>query len=124
MFFSIITIIFAEEIGNKILCNMNKILLEKKDDLHNLCKMYKVKSMYAFGSVNTPHFSELSDIDLLIDFMPDLTAEEYTDAYFMLRAELSQLFNRKIDLVTQRSLSNPYFIADIEKNKLILYGES
>ncbi len=103
---------------------MNQILLEKQSALHSLCKTYKVKNMYAFGSVNTPAFSEFSDIDLLIDFMPDLSAEEYADAYFMLHAELSQLFNRKIDLITQRSLSNPYFIADIEKNKLKLYGES
>lgn len=124
LFFSLITATFAKETRNQVQCSMNQILMEKKNALHDLCKTYKVKSMYAFGSVNTPAFSELSDIDLLIDFMPDLSAEEYTDAYFMLHAELSQLFNRKIDLITQRSLSNPYFIADIERNKLILYGKS
>lgn len=103
---------------------MNQILLEKQSALHSLCKMYKVKFMYAFGSINTPAFSRFSDIDLLVDFLPGLSAEEYTDAYFTLHTALSKLFNRKIDLVTQRSLANPYFIADIEKNKLKLYGES
>lgn len=103
---------------------MNVILKEKQDMLHLLCKKYKVKQMYAFGSVNTPDFTEASDIDLLISFLPGISAEEYADAYFMLHTELARLFNRKIDLVTQRSLSNPYFIAEIEKNKTLLYGES
>lgn len=103
---------------------MNQILLNNQEALNGLCKIYKVKCLYAFGSVNTSAFTEDSDIDLLIDFMSELSPEEYADAYFMLHAELSKLFNRKIDLVTKRSLSNPYFIADVENTKLLLYGES
>lgn len=35
------------------------------------------------GSVNTPRFTEKSDIDLLIEFEPDISIEEYTDNYFL-----------------------------------------
>ena len=46
---------------------MNKIIHEQMDALKTLCKRYKVKSLYAFGSINTPQFTDKSDIDLLID---------------------------------------------------------
>lgn len=101
---------------------MNKIIHDRLDALKTLCKRYKVKSLYAFGSVNTPHFTDNSDIDLLIDFEPDVSIEEYTDYFFLLREKLAELFKREIDLVTRRSLSNPFFIEDVEQSKQLLYG--
>ena len=101
---------------------MNHILHNKQEALKELCRRYKVKSLYAFGSVNTPRFTEKSDIDLLIEFEPDISIEEYTDNNFLLHNKLTELFRRKIDLVTHRSLSNPFFIADVEQTKQLLYG--
>lgn len=103
---------------------MNKIIHDQLDALKALCRRYKVKSLYAFGSVNTPSFTETSDIDLLIDFEPDISIEEYTDYFFLLREKLSELFKREIDLVTRRSLSNPFFRDDVEQSKQLLYGTS
>ena len=97
---------------------MNHILHNKQEALKELCRRYKVKSLYAFGSVNTPRFTEKSDIE----FEPDISIEEYTDNYFLLHNKLTELFRRKIDLVTHRSLSNPFFIADVEQTKQLLYG--
>lgn len=106
----------------KNLCYMNSILQDRLDAIKELYKRYKVRSLYSFGSVNTPRFTEHSDIDLLIEFDPSISLEEYADNCFSLRARLVKLFKRKIDLVTNRSLSNPYFIADIEQGKQLLYG--
>ena len=72
--------------------------------------------------MNTSTFSENSDIDLLIDFEPDISIEDYTDNFFSLREKFSNLFKRDIDLVTRRSLSNPFFIQDVEQSKLLIYG--
>ena len=41
---------------------MNHILHNKLEALKELCRRYKVKSLHAFGSVNTPRFTEKSDI--------------------------------------------------------------
>ena len=103
---------------------MNKIIHEQMDALKTLCTRYKVKSLYVFGSINTPRFTDKSDIDLLIDFEPDVSIEEYTDYFFLLREKLTELFKRKIDLVTRRSLSNPFFIEDVEQSKQLLYGST
>ncbi len=102
---------------------MNKIIQEKLSVIKKLCKAYKVKSLHVFGSVNTPMFTDKSDIDLLIDFLPSISFDEYTDNYFTLLKKFSALFKRKIDLVTRRSLNNPFFIKDVEQSKLLIYGE-
>ena len=77
--------------------------------------------MYAFGSVCTDKFNNNSDIDFLISFK-ELSIEEYTDNYFDLHYRLQELFNRKIDLLTVNSLSNPYLIKGIEQTKKLIYA--
>jgi predicted nucleotidyltransferase len=100
---------------------VNKIITERIDELKRLCNTYEVKSMYVFGSVCTNHFSEDSDIDILISFN-EISIEQYTDNYFELHYKLQDLFKRKIDLLTDRSLSNPYFIKGIEQTKHLVYA--
>ena len=100
---------------------MNRIVADRIDDLIKLCNTYKVKTMYVFGSVCTDKFSDNSDIDILISF-DNLTIEQYTDNYFELHYKLQELFGRKIDLLTERSLSNPYFIKGLEQTKQLVYA--
>ncbi len=101
---------------------MNLIIANKKDKLISLCKSYKVKYLYSFGSVNTALFTAKSDIDFLIAFDDDLNIEEYTENYFSLQYQLRDLFKREIDLVTEKSLSNPYFIQGVEQTKRLIYA--
>ena len=100
---------------------MNKILSDRINELKQLCNTYSVKSMYVFGSVCTDKFNEKSDIDFLISFR-NLSIEEYTDNYFDLHYKLQDMFSRKIDLLTENSLSNPYFIKGIEQTKQLIYA--
>ena len=100
---------------------MNRIISDRIDELKRLCNIYNVKSMYAFGSVCTDKFNDNSDIDFLISF-DDLSIEQYTDNYFDLHYKLQDLFSRKIDLLTDNSLSNPYFIIGIEQTKQLIYA--
>ncbi len=100
---------------------MNKILTERINELKRLCELYRVRTMYAFGSVCTDNFKEDSDIDFLIAF-DDLSFDQYTDNYFELHYKLQDLFNRQIDLLTVNSLSNPYFIKGIEQTKELIYA--
>jgi predicted nucleotidyltransferase len=100
---------------------MNKILSDNIEELKRLCKEYNIRTMYAFGSVCTDRFNEKSDIDLLISFN-NLSIEQYTDNFFDLHYKLQNLFNREIDLLTENSLSNPYFIKGIEQTKWLIYA--
>ncbi len=100
---------------------MQKIIKDKVDNLKELCISLGIKRMYAFGSVVSDGFRDDSDIDFLISFMDDLSIEQYTDNYFSLHYKLRDLFNRNIDLVTERTLSNPYFIESINETKQLIY---
>jgi uncharacterized protein len=100
---------------------MNRIISDRIDDLKRLCDTYNVKSMYVFGSVCTDRFNENSDIDILISF-DTISIDQYTDNYFELHYKLEDLFGRKIDLLTDKSLSNPYFIKGIEQTKQLIYA--
>lgn len=102
--------------------NMNRIISDRLTELVALCKKYRVGTMYIFGSVNTDAFRPDSDLDFLISFKPELSIEEYTDNYFELQYELRRLFSREIDLVTENSLSNPYFIKGVEQTKQLIYA--
>ena len=100
---------------------MNTIITEKINELKTLCQTYGVKDMYVFGSVCTNRFNDRSDIDFLISF-DNLSIEQYTDNYFELYYQLQRLFGRKIDLLTDKSLSNPYFIESVEASKQQIYA--
>ena len=100
---------------------MNSILKNQLDTIRSLCERYRVKTLYVFGSVLTPNFDTHSDIDLLVDFL-DQDALQYAANYFQFKFELEKLFNRKIDLLEERALKNPYFIENINQKKQLLYG--
>lgn len=99
---------------------MTNIITDKIEEIRNLCRLYDIKHLYVFGSASTGQLKDESDIDFLISFK-DISIEQYTDNYFSLHYKFQDLFNRKIDLLTENSLSNPYFIKSIEKSKVLLY---
>ena len=100
---------------------MQTLLRNKISELNNLCSYFKVKKLYAFGSVVSNKFNNDSDIDFLISFEENISAEQYSDNYFSLRNKLKELFKRKIDLVTEKSLKNPYFIESVNESKQLIY---
>lgn len=79
-----------------------------------------MEKLYAFGSVMTDEFSDNSDIDLPVKF-GEIPFERYADNYFELHEISESFFNRKVDLITENSLSDPYFIKKISQTKTVLY---
>jgi predicted nucleotidyltransferase len=101
---------------------MHPIVEVQKKELRKLCQKLGIKRLYAFGSVVYPDsFNETSDLDFLIAFEEHLTPREYFDNYFKFQDQLRLLFNREIDVVTENSLSNPYFISQLNQEKVLLY---
>ena len=100
---------------------MQSLLAKKKKDLEQICQLLNVKRLYVFGSAVSGEFSDDSDIDFLISFTENLTHEEYTDNFFTLHYKLRELFDREIDIVTERTLSNPYFIESVNESKELIY---
>ncbi len=100
---------------------MQRLLIENIDKIRALCISHNVKSLFAFGSVCTDRFNEDSDIDLLISFNP-MEFGEYADTYFQIAEKFESILHRPVDLVTEKSLSNPYFIESINQTKTLIYA--
>jgi len=80
-----------------------------------------VNKMYFFGSAVSQKFNEdTSDIDVLVE-VADLPPEERGENLIALWDNLESLFNRKVDLLTENSLRNPYFKREVEQTKKLIY---
>jgi predicted nucleotidyltransferase len=73
------------------------------EQLLNLCRRYQVASLKVFGSVARGEEHQDSDIDILVQFVHPVSLLTLV----RLERELSDLFGRKVDLLTEQALS-PY----------------
>jgi predicted nucleotidyltransferase len=99
---------------------MQRLLLDNMDKIRALCMTHNVKNLFACGSVCTDRFNDRSDIDLLVSFNP-MDFGDYADTYFELAENFEKLFKRPVDLITDKSLKNPYFIRSVNQTKTLLY---
>ncbi len=120
---SIIIISSKIILGIYYFCIMiNQLLEDKKKEIESLCRLHKVATLAAFGSVCTDKFNENSDVDFLVTYHSENIAEEdYADNYLDFIDELESLLGKKVDLVNERILKNPYFIKTIAKTKTPIY---
>jgi len=101
---------------------MTRSLSNKIKLLKPIFQKHKVEKAYLFGSVITTNFSDQSDVDLLITFQENIDPLEKGELWWSLYDSLRQHFNREIDLVTESSLKNPYFIEEVNSTKQLIYG--
>ncbi|RYD99033.1 MAG: hypothetical protein EOP50_04535 [Sphingobacteriales bacterium] len=91
------------------------------EKVQELCARHHVASLYLFGSATGSEFSTDSDIDFVVAFKPG-KIQDFASNFFSLQQGLEKLFNRKVDLVTERSIRNPYFREAVDESKVLLYG--
>ena len=97
------------------------LITQNIEFINALCKLHKVKNLYAFGSVLTDKFNDQSDIDLIVTFN-DVKLLEYADNYFDLKFSLEDTLKRSVDLVEEKAIKNPYFKKAVEKDMQLIYG--
>lgn len=88
-----------------------------------LCDNNRVAYLYAFGSSVTGDFTDDSDVDVLLDVdIPDDL--EAGAALANVWNGLEALFGRPVDMLTERSLRNPYLRKEVERTKKLIYDGS
>lgn len=68
-----------------------------KAEIETFCQKWKVAELHMFGSILREDFGPESDVDVLVNFLPD--APWTLLDLVRMEGELSQLFGRKVDLV-------------------------
>ncbi len=98
-----------------------KEVSEHINQIKQLCDHIGVESLFVFGSAASDTLSPDSDIDFLVEFA-DKDPLMYSDKYFMLKTGLEGFFNRNIDLLEARALSNRFLKSSIDQSKVLIYG--
>ena len=71
-------------------------------EIAEICRRYQVKELSLFGSAARGEMRPGSDIDLLVEFLPEARVDLLE--HFAAERELSALLGRKVDLVSKRAL--------------------
>jgi hypothetical protein len=88
-----------------------QLILEKQKQLVG----YGVKNIGLFGSFVRGDQTPLSDIDILVEFIPEKhTFDNFMDVAFL----LEELLGRKVELITPEALSpyiGPHILREVER---------
>ncbi|MGB0918327.1 MAG: nucleotidyltransferase family protein [Flavobacteriales bacterium] len=98
-----------------------KLLHKYSEQIAVICAKYHVAEMAAFGSVVRGELNAESDIDLVVKF-GQVSLDDYADNYFDLCDALEELLNRKVDLVVDKAVKNPYFREELDETKELLFA--
>lgn len=102
---------------------MHQIISSNINVLSQVFINHRIEKAYVFGSVLTEDFNDKSDLDFLVKFKPGLNPLEKGELWWKLHDKLRELLNREIDIVTENSLKNPYFIKELNETKKLIYGD-
>jgi predicted nucleotidyltransferase len=93
----------------------------KRTEIESLCHRTNVVSLDLFGSAVSREFRpEASDLDFVVTFA-EFPQGGIFDAYMDLAEGLEALLGRNVDLVTERSIRNPYFRKAVEASCVRIY---
>jgi predicted nucleotidyltransferase len=99
---------------------MEKTVEQNLPQIKKLLLQYGVERAYLFGSAAKDTMSDKSDVDFIIKFPDDMHYTTYADNYFALADALEALLKKSVDLVTEKTLKNPYLLQNINRHKLQL----
>jgi predicted nucleotidyltransferase len=100
---------------------LNKEIEPLLPSINTLLEKHKIEGAWLFGSVLTSNFNQ--DSDLLITLQEGLDPVDACCHLWDLTFELEDLLHRKVDLVSERSINNPYFLKEIAAIKYFIYGK-
>ena len=87
--------------------------------IEKICQDLSLRQLCLIGSAAREDFSEQSDIDVLVTFEGD---ENLFDRYFSLKERLEKVLKRKVDVIEERAIKNPFFRKTISRDMIKLYG--
>jgi uncharacterized protein len=101
---------------------MLPLIEEHRSTIEALCQRYGIKRLEIFGSAVRGDFDpSTSDVDFFYEFDP-ANREKLADRYFGFWEDLEQLLGTKVDLVSAKDATNPYFLQVANRHRVTLYA--
>lgn len=99
---------------------MIALVADNRDEIGKLCRRFGIRRLDVFGSAATGTFDpETSDIDFVVDlgeYEPGVA-----DRFLDFAEALEHLLGRKVDLITEDSIRNPYLRRSIDQSRKRVY---
>jgi predicted nucleotidyltransferase len=100
---------------------MSPIIEKYQDAIGRICDRFGVRTLEVFGSATGARFDpDASDLDFIVQFVNEQPGG-YADRFLGLAEALEQLFDRHVDLLTERCIRNPYFRKTVDASRKKLY---
>jgi len=90
-----------------------------KTDIEKICQELSLQYLDLIGSAAREDFSAESDIDVLVTFAGD---ENLFERFFSLKSKLEEVFKRKVDVVEEHAIRNPFFKKAVNKDRVRVFG--
>lgn len=100
---------------------MHPLIAQHRPGISAICQRYRIARLEIFGSAaRADDFTPGSDADFLVEFAAD--ARVGLSEFFGAKADLEQLLGRGVDLVEHAAVRNPYVLANINRNRELVYA--
>jgi predicted nucleotidyltransferase len=102
---------------------MIDIVTDRLDEIAALCRQYGVQRLDLFGSAATGDFNpETSDLDFVASFA-DSHAPGIAIRFLDFAEALEALFGRRVDVLTENMIRNPYFRQSVQATRQPVYDD-
>lgn len=91
-----------------------------QDEIRKYCATQPIKRLSVFGSATRNELTPESDIDLLVEYMPDARISYFDMGRHV--TDLIAIVGRQVDLCTPNSISR-YFRQDVLDSALPIYAK-
>lgn len=99
---------------------MIDLIEHNRSQIGDLCQQFGIRRLELFGSAATGTFDpQTSDLDFVVDFAD--RSPGYARRFFAFESALSTLLGSEVDLLTERSIRNPYLKASIDESRVTIY---
>jgi predicted nucleotidyltransferase len=90
--------------------------------LAELCRKYRIRKLELFGSAAQGKFDpEKSDLDFLVEYDRS-EGVDILEQYFGFQESLEKFFKRKVDVIQEKNITNPYFREGVNRARKLLYA--
>lgn len=91
-----------------------------QDKIAEFCRRWEIVEFALFGSAVRDDFGPESDVDVLVTFTPEAPWSLFE--LVQMQQELEVIFNRKVDLIEEAALKNPFRRRAILREKEVIYA--
>jgi predicted nucleotidyltransferase len=98
-----------------------KLIDQHIHQIIKICSDHQVEQLFIFGSVKTDQFNDQSDVDILIQFSPEVNPLDYFNNYMDFKEKLESVLNREVDIIENQAVRNPIFRKILDRDKVLIY---